>query len=169
MSEVPRRLLADYFGKDPRLVKAFEEQAAAIDGANEAVANTAAATDAMRDATVIVLSANGEFTNERQLLAFDGIKAEDTSSHVRLRVDSSVARSKGGVPTFVVNATDTYFLPFGGTLVTEDSEGELTNKTLVAPVISGLVGAANDTAAATAGVPVGGIYQASGALRIRLA
>lgn len=39
---------------------------------------------------------------------------------------------------------------------------------LTSPVFTGLVAAADDAAAATAGVLVGGIYQASGVLRVRL-
>lgn len=165
---LPRRLLADYFGNDPRLVKAFEDQAEELATVTDAASTAAQATEALKDATVIVLSANGEFTNERQLQAVNGVKATDSKGRVRVEVDGSVARSRGGTATFVIPASGNWILPYGGTLVTRDSEDSLENKTMVKPKLSGIVGAADDVAAATAGVPVGGVYQASGVLRVRL-
>lgn len=166
---LPRRLLADYFGNDPRLVKAFEDQAEELATVTDAVSTAAQATETLKDATVIVLSANGEFTNERQLQATNGISARDAGGKLRLSVDKTVVRCEGGAAAFVIPGSDTWFLPFGGTLITRDSRDTLSNKTLAAPKLSGLVDAADDATAAAAGVAVGGMYHASGALRVRLA
>src|SRR5438105_2690289 len=73
---IPRHLLEKYFGDDPRMVAAMEEQSQAVETSTAAVA----ATDALKDATVIVLSPNGDFTNERVLEWDEGIEVELTDS-----------------------------------------------------------------------------------------
>lgn len=165
---IPRRLLADYFGGDPRLVKAFEEQSQALEGSAAAAATAVAATEAIQDATVITLSANASFANERVLRAVDGVRATDTGSEVRVTVDATVARAQGGEVRLVVPASGSWFLPLSGVLVTRESTDRLSNKTLMTPALEGLVNAADDSAAAAASVPVGGVYHNAGALRVRL-
>jgi hypothetical protein len=79
MSDLPtlrRDDLAQFFGSNPRLLRAFEEHSAALEEATNGVADT----QAMKDATVIVLSANGDFTNERLLQIGDGIDIEITAN-----------------------------------------------------------------------------------------
>jgi hypothetical protein len=86
MTDLPSRRddLAQFFGSNPRLMRAFEEHSAALEEATNGVADT----QAMKDATVIVLSANGDFTNERLLQVGDGIDIEITA-------DTSEAQRQG--------------------------------------------------------------------------
>ena len=69
----------------------------------------------------------------------------------------------GGTGSFI-----TLILPAAGTLISDSEPAKLYNKTLEKPALSGLVNAASDAAAASAGVPVLGVYHNAGVLRIRL-
>jgi hypothetical protein len=159
MSDIPtlrRDDLAQFFGSNPRLMRAFEAQSAAV----EDVTNGVADTQALKDATVIVLSANGDFTNERVLEIGDGIEIDITSDRVKLKV-KEVARTRDYGVTFVPPAEVLLFLPPEGTLLSDTS---IAN----APVFATLGNYVDDTAAATGGVVIGGLYHNAGALRVRL-
>lgn len=155
-----REDLAQFFSGNPRLMRAFEDQATAVQDATAGIA----ATDALRDATVIVLSANGEFTNERVLEISDDIEVEITSSSVKLKVKNVARTSDFGV-TFVPPAEVELFLPPEGTLVAAEIAATLKNKTLDAPKEIGLGNYVNDAAAAAGGVPVNGAYR-NGSVRM---
>jgi hypothetical protein len=88
-------------------MRAFEEHSATR-GATNGVADT----QALKDATVIVLSANGDFTNERLLQVGDGIDIEITDTAVRLSV-KDVARTQDHGVTFVPPGEVVLFLPSG--------------------------------------------------------
>jgi hypothetical protein len=157
---IPRDLLAKYFGKDPRLVSAFEEQARTV------LQNTddiVAATESLQDASVVTLSPNAAFGNEFILGNGDGTRIEPGPGAVTISVDDTVARSVGGKVTFTAPGAVNLALPVSGTLVSDTAPGRLYR-----PSIAGLVAASSDSAAAAAGVPVLGVYHNGGALRIRL-
>lgn len=160
-----RDILARYFPGDMRTVRAFEDQAAAVEESQTAAV---AATSAIEDATVLTLSPNEAFKNERVLRIDAGSMAlTDDGTHATLRAK---VRSVGRfTATFAPVGDATFILPLSGTLVTQEAAQTLANKMLEAPKLSGIVSAADDTAAATAGVQVGGVYHNAGALRIRLA
>ena len=156
-------------GGDQRLVRAFEDQALAVESSTEVAATVVEATEALQDASVVTLSENGAFTNERVLTASETVQIDASQEGlVKLRV-KGVALAQGFTPVFAAPGNITYTLPPTGSLVSRDSTDTLSNKTLAAPLLSGLVNAASDAAAATAGVPVGGVYHNSGILRVRLA
>lgn len=155
--------LAQFFGNNPRLLRAFEDQSIAVQDAAESIGATAA----LKDATVIVLSANGDFTNERVLEIGDGIDVEITDTAVRLSV-KDVARTQDFGVTFVPPAEVELFLPPEGTLVAAEIETTLLKKTINAPKLSGLGNYANDAAAAGGGVPVTGMYRNGSVLMIRV-
>jgi hypothetical protein len=120
MTDLPsfrRDDLAQFFGSNPRLMRAFEEHSAALEEATNGVADT----QAMKDATVIVLSANGDFTNERLLQVGDGIDIEITADRVRLSV-KDVARTQDHGVTFVPPGEVILFLPPDGTLISEHED-----------------------------------------------
>ena len=159
-TDVPRWLLERHFGNDLRMISAMEET---IQGSSSAVA----ATDALQDATVIVLSANGAFTNERVLDLGEGLEIDITAETVKISV-KDVARTREYGATFIPPANVELFLPPEGTLTSNESPANLLNKTLTTPLIDGLVNAANDAAAAAAGVPVKGLYRNGSVLMVRV-
>lgn len=161
-----RRDLAALEGASPRLIKALEEQSNQVEEVVAASGAAVAATEALQDATVLVLSGNTSFTNERVLKASNGLKSVDAGSELRLTVDATVTRATDGAVTLVAPGDGSWFLPFPGYLVTRSSSDTLSNKTLDKPKAV-LIAAADDAAASTAGVPLGGLYEASGVVRIR--
>jgi hypothetical protein len=153
MSDLPtlrRDDLAQFFGSNPRLLRAFEEHSAAL----EEAANGVADTQAMKDATVIVLSANGDFTNERLLQIGDGIDIEITANTVTLSV-KDVARTRDHGVTFVPPGEVVLLLPPDGTLLSDTRIAAMGNY-------------ASDAAAAAGGVAIGEFYHNAGAVRLRL-
>jgi len=160
LNSIPRHLLEKYFGNDPRMVAAFENQSLAV---QEATETSVAATGALQDASVVSLSPNDALNNEYILGPGDGTTLTLTAGAVSVDVDASVARASGGVVTLVAPASVTLFLPAGGELLSSTVPAKLTQ-----PSMTGLANASSDANAAVAGVPVGGIYHNAGALRIRL-
>jgi hypothetical protein len=161
---IPRALLEKYFGRDPRMLRAMEEQSSAIESNSAAVE----ATTALKDATVIVLSANGDFTNERVLEWGEGIDIEVTDTTVRIST-KNVARTQDYEVTLAPPAAGiTLLLPAEGTLVSDVTPAILENKSLKAPTLQSIPNYANDAAAATGGVPVGGVYRNASVLQVRV-
>jgi hypothetical protein len=158
MSKLRRDDLAQFFASNPRLMRAFEDQSEVV----ETVSAGIEGTQALKDATVIVLSANGDFTNERVLEVADGIKITVTADKVKLTL-SNVARTADHKATFVPPADVLLFLPPEGTLLSDVSLAS-------APIFAGLTPYANDAAAASGGVPVRGAYinSSTGAVTARL-
>lgn len=152
---VPRHLLEKYFGRDPRLMRAFELQAEVVAGHDEVLQQSVAATGALQDATVVTLSANAALNNEYILIPGDGTKMTIGSGSLSVDVDSTVARVSGPPVAFSTPVGGTLGLPTKGTLLSNVELGALSN-------------CVDDTAAAAAGVPIGGLYHNAGALRVRL-
>lgn len=165
-----RKLLAEMYPGNPRIVMAMEAQAKAVDDATDGLSTQAEATDLMQDASVIVLASNQAFTGERELELGQGLSGEDTGSKLLLQTSSKVPLVSGDFTLiFTLAGNTTVAVPLTGILATVGNVETLTNKTLSAPKLSGLGNYADDAAAATGGVPIGGIYHSSGALRVRLA
>lgn len=158
-----REDLAQFFGSNPRLMRAFEDQSAAVEEAT----NSLAATIAMKDATVIVLSANGDFTNERVLEVSDDIDVEVTATTVKLTV-KKVARTEDFGVTFVPPAQVLLFLPPDGTLVSAESPALLENKTFRAPFLAAIPNHVDDAAAAAGGVGITQVYRNGSVLMVRV-
>jgi len=143
---IPRYLLDKHFNGDQRMIRAMEDQSRTVD-------DGVAATSALADATVIVLSPNGDFTNERVLKVGDGISIEITDDAVTLSVQN-VAMVEGDALTLITQGATQLILPLTGTvMVGESPKVDVTT----------LGAYADDAAAATAGVPVGGLYRNSAA------
>lgn len=147
-SVIPRYLLERHFGNDHRMIRAMEEQSIAV-------SSGVAATSALQDATVIVLSPNGDFTNERTLEVGAGIEMDITDDAVILRV-ADVVRSENYVVTMLPSDNTVLNLPASGTLVSTANDLALFGNY------------ASDAAAAAGGVPVGGIYRNGSALQVRV-
>ena len=177
MTTVPtlsRDALTKALNGDRRLVQAFEQQAQVITENQEATSLQVEATQALQDATVLVLSPNATFNNERVLRLGEGITAIDDGTYLTLSVNDRFAHVAGGFRAELTAQGDTnVVLPLDGVLATVDGYEELTNKTLEAavlnqPKITGLVEYADDVAAATGGVAIGGIYRTASALKVRV-
>lgn len=165
---LPRDLLTAAL-KNPRLVRAFEQQAQALADAQAQGAENVAATDALQDATFITLSANAALNNERVLKVGPGIRLSVTDTEVVLMASDEVAHISGGFVVQLTAQADTALvLPLSGTLATRGNEETLSKKTLDAPLLANLSEAADDVAAATAGVPVGGVYRTGSILKVRV-
>lgn len=171
MTEAPvfrRDDLAQFFGKNPRLQRAFEDQALAVQDSSAASTSAVAATNALQDATVIVLSPNAAFTNERVLRLEDGLELDDSDpAFLTIRL-KDVARSSDYAVTLVPEGDTTLFLPLTGTLATRENVETLANKTLDQPSEINLGNYANDAAAAIGGVPVWGAYRNGSVRMIRV-
>lgn len=87
---IPRDHLARYFGNDRRIIGFFEEQSKTVDETSALASTTATTTDTMRQATVILLSGNGEFENERILRRGPGLQMYDTGSALIVELADSL-------------------------------------------------------------------------------
>lgn len=163
---IKREDLVKAFG-DPRVVAQFEELQRTVAETSQSTGANVDATTALKDAAFLTLSPNEELPNEFVLQLGEGLAFDIEDGVATLVVQAVIV---GGYTVRMLAAGDTeLILPVGGVLATRGGTETFSNKTIDAPVLSGLANAADDAAAATAGVPVGGVYHASGALRVRLA
>jgi hypothetical protein len=153
---------------NPTMVRKFETLQESV--ATSAEASTAAveATQTQRDATYVTLSANAELPNERVLAVGAGLSL-DIATAGQVRLIPSVYTEGGWQIQFVTVGATSLALPTSGFLATRAGVEALSNKTLAAPKLSGLVNAVDDAAAASGGVPVGGIYRDGSNLKVRVA
>ena len=169
MPTLTRADLARVFGDDPVLIAAFEQQQETVEATAAATSGAVAATGDIQAATVLVLSANEAFENERIFTPEGGIEAVDEDGLLKVRVDATVPRIDGGFSaTFITTGTTAVIFPMNGTLATTSGTETFTNKTLAAPKLSGLGNYADDSAAAAGGVPVGGVYRDGSTLKVRV-
>jgi hypothetical protein len=148
---IPRWLLEKHFPDDPRMIRALETQGQIID-------NGVAATQALNDATVIVLSPNEAFTNERVLEVGEGIAIEITEDTVKLSVNN-VALTQGDSVTLIAQGPTRLILPLNGTLMS--SEGPMID-------VASLGNYTDDTAAAAGGAEIGDVYRNGSVLCCRV-
>ena len=164
-----RKLLGEVFPDNPRVVRAMEAQAQAVDAATDGLSTQAQATELIQDASVIVLAPNGPFQGERVLQLGQGLSGEDDGTNLTLQTSSKVPLVAGDFTLFITLAgNSTVSIPLTGILATTANIETLTNKTLAAPKLSGLGDYADDAAAAAGGVPVGGVYRTASALKMRV-
>lgn len=167
--KLDRRLLGEVFD-NPRMIRAMETQAQAVDDATTGLQTQASATDAMKDASVIVLAPNGAFEGERVLVLGQGLVGVDDGSTLTIRTGTKVPLVNGDFTLLLTLAGNTTVaVPLTGILSTIGNVETLANKTLAAPKFSGLGDYADDAAAAAGGVPVGGGFLNAGVFRVRVA
>jgi hypothetical protein len=156
---VPRALreaLARHFGNDHRTVAAFEQLFDKVEANDAELASSAGATVAMNEATVLVLSANEAFANERILRITSGIKATDDGTYLTLELED-VARTEGYAVTLIAQGDAELSVPLVGTVLVKEHIG--------AQLFGNY---ANDAAAAAAGVPIDGVYRNGSVLMVRV-
>lgn len=145
---VTRALLSE-ITKNPQLLRFFEQLFATGQSTAAAVEGQVDSTRAIQDATVLTLSSNAAFGNERVVQFGDGLQATDNGPGSTLQISlGSVARTNGGFAlTFNLVADTNLDLPVEGrVLVSTISPADY----------------ADDTAAATAGIAVGEAYRKTG-------
>lgn len=158
--------LSRAFG-NPTIVRKFEEMQESVAASAQVSTAVIEATEAQRDATYITLSANAELPNERVLAVAPGLSL-DTNADGLVVLQSNVFSDNGWPVQLNASGATVLQLPTAGFVATRGGQETLTNKTLDAPSLSGLVNAVDDAAAASANVPVGGVYRNGNALLIRL-
>lgn len=162
--------LAQFFGKSPRLLRAFEEQAKTVTESAEGLRTTAQATGRLQDAGVLVLAPNEEFRNERVLQIGRGLSAVDQDGTLTLSTADTVPILNSGFSlSITVEGNSTVAMPLVGVLATVANVETFKNKTLEAPKLAGLGNHVDDAAAAAGGVPVGGMYRNGSVLMVRVA
>ncbi len=167
MSGLPRFLLEKYFGREPRLLRAFADQSIVVEETQKAAGQT---TAVIRDASFVTLGPNDELTNERVLVQGAGISLTEDGGTLVIALSNEAPVVSGGFQvTFYATSETNVQLPPNGLLATQAGSESLSNKVLVSPGIGGISDYADDVAAATGGVPVGGVYRTGSALKVRVA
>lgn len=168
-SGLTRELLERAFPGQLRTQRAFEAIADTAFGAADLVTANVEATDALQAATVVTLSPNAAFANERVLAAGPGLTLAEDGVNVVIRTSKGTPAVSGGYQVrFYPIGDSELFLPLTGTLATRENVETLQQKTLDAPKMSGLGNYLDDAAAAAGGIPVGGVYRNGSALMIRV-
>lgn len=134
-------------GITPKLLRFFEDLFATSQTSASDAAGAVAATGAIQEATVITLSPNAAFDNERVLVAGSGITIVDGGPGNTIVISStgSVTLNGGFALTFNLPADTILDLPATGR-VPSSSDGPF----------------ADDTAAAAAGINIGEWYAKTG-------
>jgi len=166
--KLDRRLLGEVFD-NPRMIRAMETQAQAVDDATTGLETQATATTAMKDASVIVLAPNGAFEGERVLVLGQGLVGVDSGSTLTVRTSSKVPLVNGNFTlSFTLAGNTTVAIPLTGIVATQANIETLSNKTLASPKFSGLGDYADDAAAAAGGVEVGEAYLTGSTFKVRV-
>lgn len=166
---LPRALLEELFGGNPRAIAAFEDLAETTASVEAKTLEGEEATKNIRDASYVVLSPNAELPNERVLAAGRGIVLSATPNSVIIALGIGSVAVDGDFPVnMTAQGPTAVVLPLTGILATLSNAETLSNKVLNAPRLTGLGNYADDTAAAAGGVPVGGMYRNGSALMVRV-
>lgn len=112
LGEILRSMLAKHFGNDHRIIAHFEDQAQQLETNTTLASETAQATDNLQDATVIVLSLNGAFTNERVLRRGPGVRMYDTGT--ALIIEAEAPLKELATPADLFNAANDAAAAAGG-------------------------------------------------------
>jgi hypothetical protein len=166
---LPRALINSLANGDLRVRAELERSFASADIVETTLAANVAATERLDQATVITLSGNAAFANERILRTGRGITAQDSGATLTLACNDTVPTVSGGFPLVLrVTADSDCTLPSKGQIATTGNVETLQRKTLDAPKLSGLGNYVDDTAAAAGGVPVGGVYRNGSVVMVRV-
>lgn len=143
---ITRADLAAAFNGNEKIIRAFEKVIQSV--ANSATASTAAvaATDALQDATALLLSPNAAFGNERILALASPLAFTDGGPGEEFTIGLTIPLTFNGDHALVINL-------IADTNVTFPPIGRLMGSGAEAPSY------ANDATAAAAGFEVGDIYK----------
>lgn len=157
-------------GFSRKAARQFEDMQSQVASSEDTIQSNIEGTDRLKDATFVTLSPNAELPNERVLTLGTGLAFELAGEgEVKLNTTGLVRASGGHEITLVGAGESEVLMPLTGRLATLENYETLKSKTLEAPLLSELSNAADDTAAASAGVPVGGMYRDGSVLMVRVA
>ena len=145
------------FGNDHKILLAFEQMQQAVATNTVSTATNVAATADLQDATVLTLSSNDALNNERILAVGDGLGLTDLGPGQQLILSllNLIVLSGGFGLTFNVTSDTSLSLPASGRVMVNTDFSSLSNF-------------ANDAAAASGGVPVGGLYRTGSSVSVRV-
>lgn len=149
MTTTVTRALLSEITKNPQLLRFLEELFATGQATAGAVQGQAGATRAIQDATVLTLSSNAAFNNERVVDFGEAFQVTDGGAGGKLRIDLLGAALVNGGYSVTFNAfsdTNLDLPPAGRVLVSTISDAAY----------------ADDAAAAAAGIAVGEAYRKTG-------
>lgn len=147
-TSITRADLQGIKGITPKLIRFFEGLFSSAATATEAVNGVVGATRAIQDATVLTLSPNSAFNNERVFTPDDQlfeVTDEGPGGRLLLNMRNPISTNGGFRCTFNLEADTNVDLPSSGRVLTDD--------------FSGIGQYADDAAAAAGGVGVGDIYR----------
>lgn len=155
---IPNRLeLAKALNGVEPVVRALELLFQATNLNTAALGTGAEATVALQDATVLTLSPNDTFTNERVVQSGQGIQLIDTGTALIIRLLYNLIINGGFQLRINLPAdVDLTVIQSGTIMLEEDPMADLGDY-------------ADDAAAAAAGVPVRGLYRTANAVMVRIA
>lgn len=139
-----------------KIIRFVEDLFVDTQATSTAVDGTVAATGSIQSATVVTLSPNDAFDNERVLEAGTGITLIDHGPGESLVINASsdIALNGGYSLSFNLFADSTLNLPATGRVITDQS--------------AVLGNFANDSAAAAGGVPIDGLYRNGSIVMVRV-
>lgn len=163
---IDRETLTKTFG-NPAMVAAFEDLQNTVARTESVATANVEATGKLSDAAFVTLSPNAELPNERVLALGEGLRFVLAPGGVTIVSDAPLVEGGYRVRMTVAGDSD-LALPLTGILATRDNVETLTHKTLASPALAGIANYADDAAAASGGVPVGGVYRTGSALKMRV-
>lgn len=150
MTTVVTRALLSELTKNPQLLQFFEQLFATGQANSSQIEGSAGATRAIQDATVLTLSSNAAFNNER-IVSFDPaifqVVDNGANSTLAISLISAISTNGGYRLTFNLFADTNLDLPTSG-------------RVLISTITPAAY--ADDAAAAAAGVAVGEAYRVTG-------
>lgn len=157
-TQITRFDLQQLAGMTPKLLRFFEDLFVSTAQNSAATGDLSQATQSIQNATVITLSPNNAFNNERVLVVGAGLEVSDSGPNgtLTLTLANNLTFNGGFAVTFNLEADTNLDLPSSGRVMVKQDFASLTN-------------ALNDAAAAAAGVPVGGLYRNGSVVMVRVA
>ncbi|MES2904008.1 MAG: hypothetical protein V4696_07470 [Pseudomonadota bacterium] len=164
---LPRELIDILARGNPRIRAAVEKIIANSNTVEATLIPNVEATDALDQATVLVLSPNAAFRNEFLLKLGPGLRGDVVTGEFTLSATGPTL-SGGFSCNIQTLGNTTVVFPLTGRLATTGNTETLKNKTLEAPALSSLGNYANDAAAAGGGVAVGSVYRNGSVVMVRV-
>jgi hypothetical protein len=164
---VSRRTLAELARGNPLMVRVLEAIVQSTEAVQSGLAANVEATDALDQATVLTLSPNNAFQNERVLQIGAGLSFTLTDDSFTIASQGPVV-SGGFTCTLQTVGNTTVALPLTGQVATTGNTETLRRKTLDKPKLIVRGDYANDAAAAAGGVELGELYRTGTAVQVRV-
>lgn len=138
---------------EPFVILALDALFGTVDSVNTSVTTGADATQALQDATVLTLSPNDAFTNERVVAAGNGIRLTDTGSQLVISLLSLIINGGGRLSINLGGDAQLTVIQSGTVMVEEAAQADLVNY-------------ADAAAASAAGLPSGSLFRTGEVVKV---